>query len=118
GSTALASANSVMASLRALQTQLTTLITESTQIREIFSPIFISDGNHHQLLKAADAASKGFLGKKKRLAAYADLLFAAVHANQRNVIDVESTYAPERIRPLLLLIDPIRNQAQRLREAI
>lgn len=118
GSTALASANSVMASLRALQTQLTTLITESTQIREIFSPIFISDGNHHQLLEAADAADKGFFGKKKRLAAYADLLFAAVHADQRNAIDIDSTHAPERIRPLILLIDPIRNQAQRLREAI
>lgn len=113
-----ASARNAIDQLRILHANLTELAEESSELRSVFSQIYISDGPYQQLLEAADAATKGFFGKKKRMAAYTELLRAAVSSEARETINVDGSHSPERIRGLLRFIEPVRSAAFRMQQQV
>ena len=113
----LESAENALPLLRSLKTKLITLAGQSSAVLQVFNPLFISDGDYQACIDAADETAK-FFGKKKRLNKYRELLIAAVQPDLVDSVNVQEQHAPERIRPLLYSLEPVRNKSQQLREEI
>lgn len=96
--------------LTALAAEVDRLAGDFAGASALFSPSFIRSGDPAPVLAALTATKSGLFRRKKKLEAYRAALVVAVPAGTTTV-DVEGTYAPERVEPELLRLPQLRGVA-------